>query len=201
MGASPTFTAFAGSRRHATGDLSDIARAATRPDAPPVLVFDDASGRVVDLELRHGPDGAVAEYEARAKRSSPPGVQKGRGRPRLGVVAREVTLLPRHWDWLAQQPGGASAALRRLVEEARRTSAGPDRRRAAQEAAYRVMTTLAGDLPAYEDAVRALYAGDAAAFAAHMAPWPPDISDYVQRLAGQAFAPPAGAEPAAGAAG
>src|SRR3546814_490284 len=106
---------------------------------------------------------------------------RGRGRPKLGVTAREVTLLPRHWDWLAAQPGGASVALRKLVEQAMRDDR--QTRRAAQEAAYRVMTALAGDLPGYEEAIRALFAGDRQRFEQQIAGWPADLRDYVTRLA------------------
>jgi hypothetical protein len=108
---------------------------------------------------------------------------RGPGRPRLGVVAREVTLLPRHWEWLATQPGGASVALRRLVEEARRTSASADRARASRDAAYRVMHALGGDLPDFEEASRALFAGDRDRFRLHTAAWPLDVSAHVDRLA------------------
>nr|WP_308238347.1 DUF2239 family protein [Phenylobacterium sp. J367] len=101
----------------------------------------------------------------------------------MGVVAREVTLLPRHWDWLAAQPGGASAALRRLVEEARRSNEGADRAREAQEALYRVMSALGGDLPGFEEAIRALYAADDPRFDALISAWPDDIRAYVTRLA------------------
>ena len=92
------------------------------------------------------------------------GTPRGRGRPKLGVVAREVTLLPRHWDWLNSQSGGASVALRKLVEAARLAGDDKDRTRHAQEAAYRFMTALAGNLPGYEEATRALYAADPARF-------------------------------------
>ncbi len=78
-----------------------------------------------------------------------PAEPRGRGRPKLGVVAREVTLLPRHWDWLNAQPGGASVALRKLVEQARRANGDADRARAAREAAYHFMSAMAGDLPAF----------------------------------------------------
>ena len=76
------------------------------------------------------------------------------------MVAREVTLLPRHWEWLAQQSGGASVALRRLVDQARRGTEDKDRIRRAQEAAYRFMSAMAGNRPNFEDAIRALFAGD-----------------------------------------
>jgi hypothetical protein len=101
----------------------------------------------------------------------------------LGVVAREVTLLPEHWDWLARQPGGASVALRKLVLQAMRDSAGPDALRRARERAYAFMSTMAGDLPGFEEATRALFAGDAERLAVHIAAWPPDVRHLVARLA------------------
>ena len=109
------------------------------------------------------------------------------GRPRLGVVPREVTLLPRHWDWLAAQPGGASITLRRLVDAARKVSVEDDARRAAQETAYRFMQAMAGDLPAYEEAIRALFAGDFGGFEGHVAHWPDDVREHAALLAADAF--------------
>lgn len=135
-----------------------------------VLAFDAATGRVVDLDLR-------GDVEAVLARLTPAPVEekRGPGRPKLGVTAREVTLLPRHWDWLAGQPGGASVALRKLVETALRDAEGPDRARKARDAAYAFMTTMAGDRPGYEDAVRALFAGDAAGLEAAVAGWPEGV--------------------------
>ena len=126
----------------------------------------------------------MSEYRSRSAGPEEPPVRRpGRGRPRLGVVAREVTLLPRHWDWLALQPGGASAALRRLVEDARRQTTGLDAARTAQEALYRAMSALAGNAPGFEDASRALFAGETARLEAIVATWPPDIAAYILRLA------------------
>lgn len=166
-------TAFAGSHLIATGPLAEVALALQARSEPQgtVLVLDDRSGRAIDLDLR----GTPAELAARL--GQPP---RERGRPKLGVVGREVTLLPRQWEWLAQQPGGASVALRRLVEEARLKGAGS--RRAAQDAAYQAMTALAGDRPGFEEALRALYADDRARFEAQVAAWPEDVSAYVTRL-------------------
>ena len=112
---------------------------------------------------------------------------RGPGRPKLGVVAREVTLLPRHWEWLAQQSGGASVAIRRLVEEARRAGEDKDRIRQAQEAAYRFMSAIAGNKPHYEDAIRALFAGEQARFEKLIAEWPADVRDHASRLAERGF--------------
>lgn len=175
-----TFTAFAGDRQVGAGALHQVAAALAEhaDDGRPVSVFDDATGRPVELDLRHGPAAAVAEYE---DRTAP--VRPGRGRPRLGVVAREVTLLPRHWEWLSAQPGGASATLRRLVDEARRGAAGADQARDVRDATYRVMSALAGDLPAFEEASRALFAGAYEALDQIVRGWPSDIAAYVLRMA------------------
>ena len=177
-------TAFAGLRKLAQGALIDVAlvvKAAETQEPDAVLVFDDATGRVLDLDLR----GSTAEIVARLAR--PGGTEaepaRGRGRPKLGVVPREVTLLPRHWDWLANQPGGASVALRKLVEEARRRSGDRDRARMARDAAYHFMSTMAGNRPGFEEASRALFAGDRHRFAELIASWPPDVRDQIVKLA------------------
>ncbi|HEY0051965.1 MAG TPA: DUF2239 family protein [Caulobacteraceae bacterium] len=178
-------TAFAGERRLASGPAGDVAAAARRAldtcAGQPLLVFDQADGRAVDLDLRGSPDECAARAEAAG---APEAAPRGPGRPKLGVVAREVTLLPRHWDWLAGQPGGASAALRRLVEAARREAEPADRSRQAREACYRFISAMAGDRPGFEAATRALFAGDAAAFAEHTEAWPDDVRAEARRLAG-----------------
>ena len=166
------YTAFQGLRRVSAGTAEELAAfLKTRPQGE-ILVFDDATGTQVDLDLRS------------PARTVPPVVEpRGRGRPRLGVVAKEVTLLPRHWDWLNVQPGGASVALRRLVDEARRTSGDRDRVRAAQEAAYRFMSAICGNLPGFEEVTRALFAYDRRGFTQLIAAWPEDVRDYAVRLA------------------
>jgi hypothetical protein len=175
-------TAFVGQRRLVTGPLGEVALAVKRvlegDVAEPVLIYDDTTGSAVDIDTRGSDDEVLA-------RLAPPvdAEPRGRGRPKLGVVAREVTLLPRHWEWLNAQPGGASVALRKLVEEARRASGDRDRARQAQEAAYRFMSAMAGDLPGFEDAARALFACDHARFTALIAGWPPDIRDHAVALA------------------
>jgi hypothetical protein len=108
----------------------------------------------------------------------------------LGVVSREVSLLPRHWDWLEQQPNGASAALRRLVDQARKHEPGKERARLATEAAGRILSAMAGNLPGYEEASRALYAADRAHFEELILEWPRDIRAYIQRLVEDAFITP-----------
>ncbi|HEX9468310.1 MAG TPA: DUF2239 family protein [Bradyrhizobium sp.] len=190
---SPSFTAFRGYQRLVSGPLAEVAlavmKAAKSGAAEPIVIFDDASGRSIDLNLRGTERDVVARLpqppsnlEAPAADLSVP-EPRGRGRPKLGVVAREVTLLPRHWEWLGTQPGGASVALRKLVEEARRSSGDRDRSRAARDAAYHFMSTMAGNLPGFEEASRALFADDRRRFVGLIAGWPADIRDHIVKLA------------------
>jgi hypothetical protein len=156
-------TAFLEGRRIASGDPEVVAeriRAQLRDTDGAVLVFDDRTGRIADLDYRN-----VGSRNA--------------GRPRLGVQAREITLLPRHWEWLAEQPGGASSALRRLVEEARNKGQ-TDRER--RDAVYRFMQAACGNMPGYEEALRALYAGRDSDLAARITDWPTDIAAYIRQL-------------------
>src|SRR5262245_31185648 len=172
------YTAFSQLRKVAAGSRTEVvAFLQDRPQGE-VLVFDDETGAQVDLDTR-----GTGEELARGYPDAAPAEPRGRGRPRLGVIAKEVTLLPRHWDWLSSQPGGASVALRRLVDEARRTSGDRDRVRAAQEAAYRFTSAVAGNLPGFEEATRALFAYDRRRFAELISAWPPDVRDYAIRLA------------------
>ncbi|MCQ0032881.1 DUF2239 family protein [Burkholderia glumae] len=200
----PRYSGFEGVTHLASGDLATVAlairQAARAADARTVLLFDNATGRAIDVDLRGSDDEILARLAAaagtgaaapdpdaggEAAAEGPPagGAPRGRGRPRLGVVAREVTLLPRHWDWLASQPGGASVVLRKLVDEARRVSGERDRRRAAHARAYHFMSALAGDLPGFEEAARALFADDAAGLRQRIAGWPADVQAHLLRLA------------------
>lgn len=178
--------AFVGSERIAR-DRLDRALAAVHAASAAArgpLVFALSDGRVVDLDLR----GSLAEARARLGPPLIPLAEKrGPGRPKLGVTAREVTLLPRHWDWLSAQPGGASVALRKLVEGALREAAGPDRARKAKEATYRFMTAMAGDLPDYEEATRMLFAGDWTAFDAATEAWPDGVRETARHMAAGAW--------------
>jgi hypothetical protein len=177
------YVVFLGQDRVAVGSRLDAALAAQRLAGEAGVLIFGPDGRAVDFDLSGGPD-------ALAARLAPPDeAPRGRGRPKLGVVAREITLLPRHWDWLAGQPGGASVALRKLVEAARRESEGPDRIRAAREATYRFATAIGGDLPDFEEAMRALFAGDDAGFEARIQAWPADIAAQLRTYAAEAFGP------------
>lgn len=198
-GSGPAYIAFEGDRCIASGDLREVARAAKdtldrRKDAS-IIVFDGNTSATVDIDFR----GSMADVLARlpGDTGAPASAQdtavsapRGPGRPKLGVVAREVTLLPRHWEWLARQPGGASVAIRKLVEAASRTGEDKDRIRQAQEAAFRFMSVTSGNRPYYEDAIRALFAGDPTRFEQLIAEWPADIRGHASRLAERAFVRP-----------
>jgi uncharacterized protein len=180
-------TAFAGSRRIASGPVIEVAlQAKVAVDrGETVQIFDDATGQPVEIDFR----GSATDVRERlAPRDARPEVPRGPGRPKLGVVAREVTLLPRHWEWLSAQPGGASVALRKLVEEARRAGGEKDRARRARDTAYRFMSALAGNFENFDEAAQALFAGDGERFARMVATWPADIRDHAAQLAADGLA-------------
>ena len=182
----PSWTAFEGTRRIASGALADVVTAAKAAidggSAEPVMVLDDRDAQRVEIDFHNDIDFILARLPQPTPEIDPD-APRGRGRPKMGVVAREVTLLPRHWDWLAAQPGGASVALRKLVDQARKASAGGEAARAAQERAYKFMSALAGDLPDFEEATRALFANDAPRFERLMAAWPADVRAHAMQLA------------------
>jgi hypothetical protein len=184
-----THIAFAGDNLLAHDSLPAVAlavrRALDRGEQSPVVVMDAVTAQVVDLDLRGTDDEILARLAPPVPGSdTDPATTRatGPGRPRLGVVSREVSLLPRHWDWLRTQRGGASAALRRLVDEARRTSGGRDRLADAQEAVDRYLRVMGGDRPHYEEALRAFYARRDADLDSHVASWPPDVRAHLGLL-------------------
>lgn len=193
---SAAYVAFEGDRRIAAGSLREVVGVAKnrfgRRNHPSILIFDATTGKPVDVDFR----GKVADVEAklpanpdRSAATENTVSPRGPGRPKLGVVAREVTLLPRHWEWLAQQPGGASVELRRLIDEACRNGEGEDRLRQAQGAACRFMSAMAGDKPQYEEAILALFANWQDRFEQSTATWPQDVRDFARSLAKNAFRP------------
>lgn len=180
--------AFAGQKKIADGPLTDVAASVKRyMDAHPeetLLVFDASSSASIELDLR----GSLEDVISRIR--PPDGGLKeksGPGRPKLGVISREIGLLPRHWDWLALQPGGASVTLRKLVEEARKQNTSKDRIRASQNAAYKFMSAMAGNLPHFEEASRAFFAKNKALFETLTAAWPRDLREHALRLGDAAF--------------
>lgn len=172
-----SYTAFEGSRRVSSGDMArvtaELKRVIARGERGPLLIFEDSTGQQVDLDFRE-PSPPLPEFKEPAPRRA--------GRPKLGVVAKEITLLPLHWDWLGLQPGGASVTLRRLVDEARSVSAEKDRVRQAQESAYRFMSAMAGNELGFEEAIRALFARKRRRFQELVLDWPIDVRDYAQQL-------------------
>ncbi len=183
--------AFVGDHCLAYGAMRDVAtRVKLRVDADPdaqILVFDAQESTPIELDLRGSLDAVLARLPAVEAVADPVTAQdqapaRSPGRPKLGVTAREVTLLPRHWEWLAGQSGGASVALRKLVEQAMRANADMDRLRLMRESTYRFMTAMAGNAPGHEEAVRALFAGDGEKLKSTIKDWPTDIRAHVLRL-------------------
>ena len=196
MSSHPKAIAFEGDTCIAAGELSCVAlsakKAVARQRHEPILIFDASSSETIELDLRGSREEVLQRLPAPPP--SAPEPARGPGRPKLGVVAREVTLLPRHWNWLASQPGGASVALRKLVEHASRANASKDRIRVSQNAGYRFMSVMAGDRVGFEDAARALFAGDIATFRRLLSAWPTDIANHLKTLAAEAM--PAGEDAA-----
>ncbi len=197
-------TAFLGKERVASGDIEEVARTSKqlleRGEQRGLLIFDDVSARPVEIDFRGSEQAVLERLRARfveagtageGVRATEDSGPRSPGRPKLGVVGREVTLLPRHWEWLNEQPGGASVTLRKLVEQARRDFAGKDRVRRSQEAAHRFMSAMAGDEPGYEEAARALFAGNRERFEQSSAGWPEDVREYALGLAAEALEPQA----------
>lgn len=184
--------AFDGKKRIAHGALPDVARAAKQAlDAGasgPLLVFDERDSRQLEIDFRGSVDDVLSRLAPHATSASPAEpVTRGPGRPKLGVVPREVTLLPRHWTWLGQQPGGASAVLRRLVEQSIRHGGAKERARQAMESVDRFMQVMAGDEPGYEEASRSFYRGDRERFGSLTARWPADVRVHLRQLAAAAW--------------
>ena len=175
------YTAFAGTRRIAVGNrdsiLSQIKQYTDTTDDR-VLIFEDFSGKQVDFDFSGSLDDVLERGRARVVRLGP-------GRPRLGVVGREISLLPRHWEWLEDQPNGISAAVRRLVDEARKREPGAQRARRLRDGIARFMWSMGGDLENFEEATRALYGESAKSLEELLAPWPDDVRDHVLRLAAE----------------
>ncbi len=180
-----TYSAFSEDRLIAFGPLADTLSAVKAHldinEDPSLLIFEDRTGRQVEFDFT----GTLSEVLTRAL----PPERTGPGRPKLGVVSREVSLLPRHWEWLEDQPQGISAGLRRLVDEARKRDPGDHRARKGREAMSKFMTAIAGNRPNYEEATRALFASDQARFEELVAEWPEDIRAHLQRVLDDSLAP------------
>jgi hypothetical protein len=183
------YTAFMGERQIVSGEIKKMLLVTKsfidRNKDAQVLIFDDQTGRQVDFDFRGTPDDVLARISEHPLFKTDIGSEKreiGPGRPKLGVVCREVSLLPRHWDWLEEQPGGISASIRKLVDEARKREPDKEKARNMRNAASRIMTVLAGNLPGYEEASRALFSGNTEKFENQICDWPQDICGYLQRI-------------------
>ena len=185
MGESRSFVAFSGLELIASGDIESVIRQLAGPPDPgeggATLVFEEGTGSQVDFDLRGSAEEAIARLAEHplfgaAAKAAPK--RAGPGRPKLGVVSREVSLLPRHWAWLEAQPGGISGALRRLVDAARRQEPGREQARIVREALSKILWVVAGNLADFEEASRALYANDLPRFADLTRAWPADVRDY-----------------------
>lgn len=180
-----TYTAFVGDRRVVAGDLPTVILGIKQRldigEQQAVLVFDDHDGSQIDFDLRGTPEEALARLDSHPLvladlRNRP----SGPGRPRLGVISREVSLLPRHWAWLEQQQGSLSVALRRLIDDARRRGQGRQLARTVRDGASKFMWAMGGNLPNFEEASRALFAGDHLRFKQLIHTWPADIRDHLE---------------------
>ena len=196
-----SYTAFAGPKSIACGELSEVALKAKvalgRNANAQILIFNDLTSELVEIDFRGTPAHVLQRIGNRSLNAEsisepiqPDTETRRPGRPKLGVVAREVTLLPRHWEWLANQPGGASVALRKLVEHARQANQSHDLRRRSQESAYRFLSSMAGNKPGFEEAIRALFAGKQKRFHEIVAPWPKDVRNHAEKLVAAACVEP-----------
>lgn len=183
------YTAFANDQEITSGDLREVVRqtklAMDRNTDASILIFENATSQQVEIDFRGNVEqvlGRIPEVQAEESADTAPAT-RAPGRPKLGVISREVTLLPRHWDWLNTQRGGASVTLRRLVEEAKRASTATDQTRQALESIDRFMRVMAGNLSGYEEAARWLYRKDRTTFECIIAAWPTDIRKHLQALA------------------
>lgn len=185
-----SYTAFDGHKLLIQGPLDKVVLKVKKHlgDNPtsPILVFSDSTGKQIDFDLS-GSDKDVLQRLQVYIAVDQPLAHSGLGRPKLGVVSREVSLLPEHWEWLATQSGGASATLRKLVDQAKKQLIGKDSVKRSQERTYAFMSALAGNLPNYEEALRALFAKNKKKFEAEINEWPKDVKNHATKMAKSAF--------------
>lgn len=186
---SNTYTVFEAAKMLFRGSLTEVVvkvkKRLGKSDHSPCSIFSDDTGKAIDFNFQGSEKDVLKRLEIFV--SETPLENSGPGRPKLGVISREVSLLPRHWEWLATQAGGASAVLRRLVDEAKKKSAEGNAIKQAQERVYKFLSVMAGDMPGYEEALRALYRKEEKKFALQIEAWPEDVKAYVLELAGPVF--------------
>ncbi len=179
MNESERYSSFIGDRHLFTGDLKGMLSQThayiSRHGEEGLLIFDNFSGRQIDYNFR-------VSLEELLGKELPPTPKKGPGRPRLGVVCGEISLLPRHWDWLQRQRQSASATIRRLIEAAMKEASPEEKTREAIDAAGKFLWTMAGNLSDFEEASRALYAQKWHILDAITAAWPEDIAKHLNMM-------------------
>jgi hypothetical protein len=190
MDAQETYTAFEGTTRLFRGTIEQVVlqikERLGRAENSSVLIFSDNTGKTMDFNFQGKVKDVLKRLEIYVSKQNC-GPVAGPGRPKLGVISREVSLLPRHWEWLANQSGGASATIRKLIEDAKKRSSAHTSIKHVQERVYRFMSVIAGDMTGYEEALRALYKADRKNFLLHMRDWPTDVRTHVVEMAKPIF--------------
>jgi hypothetical protein len=191
MNTPETYTAFEETKRIAQGKLQEVVlkikKHLGRTENSSILIFSDLTGKTMDINFHGTEKDVLKRLEVFVSQQDGETVSSGPGRPKLGVVSREVSLLPRHWEWLAIQPGGASATLRKLIEDAKKKSGSASTTKQVQESVYRFLSVIAGNLEGYEEALRALYKADHKNFSLHIQSWPTDVKKHVMEMAKPIF--------------
>ena len=181
MDETDTYVAFYGNQQVAVGELTDMLtkttiflkeKQTTGTDTEPLLIFNEQNGSQIDFDFR----GSLEEI---LERALPKQKKRRAGRPKLGVISREITLLPRHWEWLESQTKSASASLRLLVEEAMKREGGEAKIKKNIAVTDRIMMVMAGNLTYFEEASRALNARNVERFEECVSTWPDDIKIYL----------------------
>ena len=185
-----TYTAFDGTTRLFRGTFQEVVLKVKerlgRAENSSVLIFSNNTGKTMDFNFQGNVKDTLKRLEKFVS-TQEPGPISGPGRPKLGVISREVSLLPRHWEWLASQPSGASATIRKLIEEAKKRSSTRNSVKQVQERVYRFMSVIVGDMKGYEEALRALYKADRKNFLLHIQDWPTDVRTHVIEMAKPVF--------------
>ena len=187
-----TYTAFEDHKILSQGFLEDVVlkvkkRLEKSPESQ-IVIYSDATGKSMDFNFQGSEKEVLKRLEVYTTPENTTEASSGPGRPKLGVISREVSLLPKHWEWLATQSGGASNTLRKLVEENMKKTSGVLTVKTAQERTYKFMSVEAGDLENYEEALRALYRKDKERFTSEIKTWPRDVQKHILELAKPVFA-------------
>lgn len=186
-----TYTAFDNTSIIAHGSLRDVIlktkKILGKSENSSFLIFSDSTGKTIDFNFQGTEKEILKRLEIFVSNSDEKIELARPGRPKLGVISREISLLPRHWEWLATQSSGASSSIRNLIEDAIKKSTSKVSLKQQQEKVYRVMTTLAGDLDGYEEAIRSLYKRDRESFIKFTKGWSKDLRSYLEKLTNDVF--------------